>query len=145
MVLTATQRPPGRDQSRSQKIRRTQQLSHTQLSAVRQHDGQSLHEPRPRSFSRQSNQYSGLCHSSEARTLIVHRQTLLTLSSGAINQLFHLPSVIKVEEFVLMTEGKGAHRNSRIDISRYDCTWLEDLKDSTTSITLYSILTHCCV
>lgn len=60
MALTTTQRPTGRDQSRSQQIRHTQQLSHTLVSAVRLYDAQPLREPSLGSFLHQSNQKSRL-------------------------------------------------------------------------------------
>lgn len=56
MALTTAQRPPGRDQSRSQQIRHTQQLSHTLFSTVRPYDALPLRDPWLGSFSQQPNQ-----------------------------------------------------------------------------------------
>lgn len=56
MALTTKQRPPGRDQSRSQQIRHTQQLSHTLLATIGSYDAVPLHKPSLRSFSHQLDQ-----------------------------------------------------------------------------------------
>lgn len=138
MALTATQRPPGRDQSRSQQIRHTHSSFHTLCLPPSGRTTPCL------------CMYWGWDHFHISQT---SKADFLILLEG-VNSYYTLTDVIYCEamrhKFPLLLAkcfkgkvialgdfGKGAYRNSPTDINRWHkCTWLRDLKDTSSSYLL---------
>lgn len=129
MALTTTQRPPGRDQSRSQQIRHTQQLSQTLLT-IRQCDAPPLHQPGPGSLWHQSNHYRRLTHNLQCAHQ-PHGHTLLgegnkcTGFSLCGSQLKHWR-----KQILLASRRQGQKQTLGIDSS--NTQWIIHLRNSFT-------------